>query len=138
MRTGLVSGDRHLSLAAMQEQVLRAVSGFEALGIGARDAVAVLLRNDLPFLVTIYAANRLGAYAVPINWHFKGPEVAYILRDCGAKALVVHAHILADEGLVASRGLTKPSCKLGGVLGCCDSVDDRAIAFNHCNFSVRC
>ena len=38
---------------------------------------------------------RLGAYAVPINWHFKAEEVAYVLSDCGAKVLVAHADLLA-------------------------------------------
>jgi long-chain acyl-CoA synthetase len=38
---------------------------------------------------------RLGAYAVPLNWHFKGEEVAYILADCEAKAMFAHADLLA-------------------------------------------
>jgi long-chain acyl-CoA synthetase len=96
MQTGLISGDRHLALADMQHHVLQAATGFAKLGVGPRDAVALLLRNDVPFLVSVFAANRLGAYGVPINWHFKAPEVGYILRDCGAKVLVVHADLLAS------------------------------------------
>jgi long-chain acyl-CoA synthetase len=95
MRTGLVSGDRQLALADMQRHVLHAASGFAALDVGPRDAVALLLRNDFPFLISVLAANRLGAYGVPINWHFKAPEVGYIVRDCAAKVLLVHADLLA-------------------------------------------
>jgi long-chain acyl-CoA synthetase len=94
MHTGLISGDRHLALADMQRHVLQAATGFAKLGVGPRDAVALLLRNDFPFLISVFAANRLGAYGVPINWHFKAPEVGYILRDCQAKVLVVHADLL--------------------------------------------
>jgi long-chain acyl-CoA synthetase len=40
------------------------------------------------------AAGQLGAYAVPINWHFTAEEAGYILADCRARALVVHADLL--------------------------------------------
>jgi len=68
------------------------------LGIGPGEAVALLLRNDICFVEATQAAQRLGAYAVPINWHFKAEEVAYILRDCGAKVLIAHADLLAELG----------------------------------------
>jgi long-chain acyl-CoA synthetase len=105
MHTGLVSGERHLSHAQLQDQVLRAATGLSALGVGPGDCVALLLRNDFPFLATVYAANRLGAYAVPINWHFKAGEVRYILDDCGAKVLVAHADLLAGVAHDLSPGL---------------------------------
>ena len=75
--------------------MLRAASGFAALGLKPGDCAALLLRNDFAFLEASLAAVRLGAYAVPINWHFKADEVAYILADCGAKVLVAHADLLA-------------------------------------------
>lgn len=91
----LVSGERALPAAAFAERIARAASGFAALGLGSGDCAAVLLRNDFAFLEASLAAVRLGAYAVPINWHFKADEVAYVLADCGAKVLVVHADLLA-------------------------------------------
>jgi long-chain acyl-CoA synthetase len=92
--TGLIlSGARELTRAAMQVNAARAARGFAALGVGETDAVALMLRNDFPFLEASLAANLLGAYAVPINWHFRQDEAGYILADCGAKALVVHADL---------------------------------------------
>jgi long-chain acyl-CoA synthetase len=93
--SGIISGGRQLSQTLLQHRVLQAASGLAELGVGPQDAVAMLLRNDFAVLETVFAANRLGAYAVPINWHFKAPEVAYILQDCAAKILVVHADLLA-------------------------------------------
>ena len=95
LTAGLVSGARTLSAAALAERVARAASGFAALGVRQGDCVALLLRNDFAFLEASLAAVRLGAYAVPINWHFKADEVAYVLADCAAKALVAHADLLA-------------------------------------------
>jgi long-chain acyl-CoA synthetase len=91
----ILCGDRELALPDMLDRAHRAARGLQALGIGHDDAIAVLLRNDFPFFEAAYAANRLGAHLVPINWHFSGPEVAYILQDSGAKALVGHTDLLA-------------------------------------------
>ncbi|MBX9590229.1 MAG: AMP-binding protein [Hyphomonadaceae bacterium] len=91
----LLSGERTLGAAAFAERIARAASGFAALGVRQGDCVALLLRNDFAFLEASLAAVRLGAYAVPINWHFKAEEVAYVLADCGAKVLVAHADLLA-------------------------------------------
>ena len=53
------------------------------MGIGPGEAVALLLRTDLCFVEATQAAQRLGAYAVPINWHFKAEEVAYTCGTAG-------------------------------------------------------
>ena len=96
LRTGLVSGDRHISLAEHDERVRRAAVGFTGLGVGAGDCVALLLRNDFAFIEATSGAQRLGAYAVPINWHFKADEVRYILEDSGARILVAHADLIGE------------------------------------------
>jgi hypothetical protein len=90
----IICGERVLPIAEMLERANRAARGLRELGIEHDDAIAVLLRNDFPFFEAAYAANRLGVHLVPINWHFSGPEVAYILEDSGAKALVAHADLL--------------------------------------------
>ena len=62
------------------------------------------MRNDIAFMEATYAAQTLGAYAVPINWHFKAEEIGYILADCGASVLVGHADLLrADRRRAAAR-----------------------------------
>jgi long-chain acyl-CoA synthetase len=95
LSAGLASGERTLTADAFDRRVARAASGFAALGLERGDCAALLLRNDFAFLEASLAAVRLGAYAVPINWHFKAEEVAYVLGDCGAKVLVAHADLLA-------------------------------------------
>jgi len=52
------------------------------------------MRNDVAFLEAAYATMRLGAYAVPVNWHFKPEEINYILKDSGTSVLVGHADLL--------------------------------------------
>ena len=64
------------------------------------DVVGLLSYNCPEFLETIFAANYLGAIAMPINWRLAAPEVRYILEHSEARALV------CDEALVelAERG----------------------------------
>jgi long-chain acyl-CoA synthetase len=101
----LVSGQRVRAVADFDDLVARAASGFAALGLKAGDCVALLLRNDFAFLEASLAAVRLGAYAVPINWHSKAEEVGYVLSDCGAKVLVVHSDLLAGVAEAVPDGI---------------------------------
>ena len=92
-RDGLISGERRLAKAELDDRAARAANGFMQLGVGRSDSIAMFLRNDFAFFEASIAAQRLAAYAVPINWHFKAEEVEYILRDCGAKIFIVHADL---------------------------------------------
>ena len=87
----VISGDREVPREIIMERAGRAASGFAALGVAPGDAIAVVLRNDFPFFEASYAAQRLGAYCVPVNWHGKTPEIAYVLHDCSAKLLLARA-----------------------------------------------
>jgi long-chain acyl-CoA synthetase len=90
----VISGARRRSHADIQSHAARAAEGFRQHGIGPGDSIALLLRNDFAFFEATLAINLIGAYAVPINWHSGPAEWAYILRDCAARALVIHADLL--------------------------------------------
>jgi long-chain acyl-CoA synthetase len=89
----IVSGARTLTRAALNDRAARAAAGLAATGLGETGAVAMLLRNDITFLEGMLAASTLGAYCVPINWHYTPDEVGYILRDSGATHLIVHSDL---------------------------------------------
>lgn len=92
------SGTRRLTRAALMERAGRAASALLASGLREGGAVAMMLRNDLPFLECMLAAGSAGAYCVPINWHSTAEELGYILRDSGASHLLIHADLLARVG----------------------------------------
>jgi fatty-acyl-CoA synthase len=68
--------------------------GLSARAVGPGDVVAVLSYNRPEFLEAIFAANYLGAIAMPINWRLAAPEVRYILEHSGARALVCDESLL--------------------------------------------
>lgn len=103
---GVVAAGRFVPLEDVERRARKIASGLEALGIGPGQCVAILMRNDVPFLEVSYAVMRLGAYAVPLNWHFKGEEITYILKDCRAMALFAHADLLAEVADFIPDGLS--------------------------------
>jgi len=92
-QAGVRCGERFSSYEEVFSGALRAATGLAALGVGAGDRVALLLRISIEFLQSSVATVPLGASAVPINWHWRGDEIAHVLTDSGAKALVVHADL---------------------------------------------
>jgi long-chain acyl-CoA synthetase len=103
----ILSGARELERSVLFDRAARAASGFVSLGIGENDAVALVLRNDFAFFEAAMGASLVGAYAVPVNWHFKADEAGYIIQDCRAKAVVVHADLLPQirDGIPAGVGV---------------------------------
>ena len=91
---GIISGARRRSHAEVAERAERIASGLQKLGVKQGDSVCMLMRNDIAFIEAAYAAMRLGAYAVPVNWHFKPEEINYVLKDSGTSILIGHADML--------------------------------------------
>ena len=106
MQTRLYFDGREIAPAAFEDAVLRAAGGLERLGVGEGDVICLMLRNDPAFLEAMFGARRLGAYTCPVNWHFRAEEAGWILRDSGAKALVVQSELLAQirDGYQKLRG----------------------------------
>jgi long-chain acyl-CoA synthetase len=92
--TSIISGERAISYPDIHARIARAATGFGAIGLGGGTPVAMMLRNDFALFEVSGAAAALGSPVVPINWHLKSEEVAYILADSGAEILVCHADLL--------------------------------------------
>ena len=75
----------------LNARVNAAAHGLTALGIGPDDRVALLCMNRIEFVECYYAAAKLGAIVVPLNWRLTASELTFILKDCGAKALIFDA-----------------------------------------------
>ncbi|WP_430641807.1 AMP-binding protein, partial [Bradyrhizobium macuxiense] len=99
----IISGDRQISYADIHARIARAATGFRALGVRDGKPVGMMLRNDFALFEVVAASAALGSPVVPINWHLKAEEVAYILSDSGADTLVCHADLLPQikDGLPA-------------------------------------
>ncbi len=87
------SGGRRCTRGELFGQVNRISRALRARGLQRGDALAIVVPNVLEYLTIYMAATQIGMYVVPINWHLSPSEVAYILKDSGSKALVVHERL---------------------------------------------
>ena len=78
-------------------------AGLSRLGVGRGDRVAILSENRVEWALTDYALLGLGAIAVPIFTTLLEPDIEYILRDSGAKGIV-----LATEAQLAKVVKVRP------------------------------
>jgi fatty-acyl-CoA synthase len=90
--------------AEMATRSAALAAGLAERGVARGNVVALLSYNCPEMLETVFAANHLGAIAMPINWRLAAPEVRYILEHSGAQALVCDGDLfeLADE---ATKGI---------------------------------
>ncbi len=93
----LIFGERSCSVSDIDAAARRVAAGLQSLGIRENDAVAVILRNDIPYFIIHEASHYLGFDVVPVNWRLKPAEVDFILADCRAGAVIVHADLLTEE-----------------------------------------
>ncbi len=92
-------GDEVVTYGEMATRVTALAAGLHERGVGAGDVVGLLSYNCTEFLEAIFAANFLGAIAMPVNWRLAAPELRYILDHSEARALVCDASLvdLANE-----------------------------------------
>jgi long-chain acyl-CoA synthetase len=95
------------------------VHALRAQGLDVGDRVATLLPNGAEMMELYLAALQAGWYLVPINFHLVAPEVAYILKDSGAKAFVSHERFADVATAAADEAGIPPSGRLavGDVAG---------------------
>jgi long-chain acyl-CoA synthetase len=87
-KPALVLGDRVLTFGVLDRRVNRLANALRSLEVGIGDRVALMLRNGFEWFEGTHAAGKIGATIVPVNHHFKREEIAYLLEDSGAKAML--------------------------------------------------
>jgi len=96
----------------------RTSKAFAAAGLASGDVIAIVAPNCVEYLVVHLAAIAAGLYVVPVNWHLADREISYLLENCAARAVVVHARIEASRLAAilahASRALLRVSIGAAG------------------------
>ncbi|RRO19878.1 acyl-CoA synthetase [Saccharopolyspora rhizosphaerae] len=80
-----------LTYRELDERSLRLANSLREAGLSKGDVVAVLSDNNPHAFEVYWAAVRSGMYVCAVNNHLQPDEVAYIVNDSGASAMVVSA-----------------------------------------------
>ncbi|THD51756.1 AMP-binding protein, partial [Phenylobacterium sp.] len=89
------------SWGMVNAQANRIVRLLRAKGLKAGDAVALVCSNRAEFVEVLVATQRAGWRITPVNWHLTADEIAYIIKDCEAKAVFCEARVASSEAAVA-------------------------------------
>ena len=94
---------RTLTYAELTEHAARFAQALTELGLTPGERLAILLPNCPQLVVAYHAALRLGAIVVLLNPLLTAKELAYQLKDSGARRLVVLDHFLPKVEEVQGR-----------------------------------
>ncbi|MCK9984748.1 MAG: hypothetical protein AzoDbin1_01220 [Azoarcus sp.] len=110
-KLGTRDSRRSLTYAQWDERANRLAAGMLGLGLHTGDRVAVLAYNCIEWMEMYVALARAGLVAVPLNFRLTAPEIAYILGNCEAGALIAGAEFVDTVDSIRD--------ELGGVRGRC-------------------
>jgi long-chain acyl-CoA synthetase len=95
-RLALVAPDgSELTFGELAARANQLAHGLRALGLRSGDTVAFALPSGAEVVALCLACLQTGLYAVPLNTHLVGPEIAYIVTDSETKAFIGHERFAA-------------------------------------------
>ncbi len=89
--TAVVIGEQHMTWRSLDDRASRLADYLDRAGIGHDAKVAQLMFNCPEYLESAYAAFKVRASTVNVNYRYKAPEIVHVLTDSGSTALVYHA-----------------------------------------------
>jgi fatty-acyl-CoA synthase len=110
LKTGARDSRRALSYAQWDERASRLANALLGLGLAQGDRVALLAYNCVEWLEIYVALARAGLVAVPINFRLMPAEIAYIVDNSEARAVIVQDELLDRIEAVRSQLPVNPSC----------------------------
>ena len=88
-RLAMIVGDRRTTYEELQLRVNRLANAFSSLGMRRGDRVAVLQVNCAELIETYFAAARLDAVYVPLNFRARADELIHMINDAAPRVLLV-------------------------------------------------
>ncbi len=104
-RRAIASNHGDLTFAELDRQAEALAGYLQHAGLAEGDVLALLCTNRPEWIVAQQAALRSGLQMVPVNWHLKRDDIAYVIADSGAQALITEA-IFVDELADAARDIS--------------------------------
>jgi fatty-acyl-CoA synthase len=105
-------GDGVRTWPELDDRAARLAAHLEARGVGPGDCVAIDLFNGPEYLEVAFAAMKVRASPVNVNYRYRAAELDYVLRDCAAAALV-YDRSLSDVVAPVARALDRPPALVG-------------------------
>ena len=90
-KTALVFNGRDFSFIELNTLTNRVANSLQDMDIGEGDRITLYAQNSWEWVVSYHAIAKLGAVINPINVMLTPEEVGFVVKDCGAAALITTA-----------------------------------------------
>ena len=90
-RVAVICGETHRSFGELEDRAARLAGHLAARGIGPDAKIAIDLLNRVEYLEAFYAALKLGAVPVNVNYRYGVEETRYLLADAEAAAVITES-----------------------------------------------
>ncbi|GAA0440526.1 putative fatty-acid-CoA ligase FadD [Acrocarpospora corrugata] len=101
-RPAMIKGDRQRGYRELEARAERVAAALAERGVRAGSTVAIALFNSFEYVEAVYAAFKLGAQPVNVNYRYREQELRYVLEYTGAAALVYDVSLAERLGGVVS------------------------------------
>jgi carnitine-CoA ligase len=81
-------GRQSYSYGQTDQRIAQLAHLLHTLGVGRGDTVVTVLDNSIEAVISLFAANRLGAICVPVNTAYRGEFLKHQINDCGARVAI--------------------------------------------------
>ena len=89
----LIVGETTLTWRELDDHAARLVTALAERGAGPATRIAQLMFNCTEYLESSYAAFKLRATPINVNYRYKAAEIAYICDNAGASVLIFHGSL---------------------------------------------
>ena len=87
-KTALIFGDRTFTYRQLEQLTNQAANGLKALGVKKGDRVTLFAQNSAEWIVSYIGIAKAGGVINPVNAMLTADELAYVVKDCGARVLI--------------------------------------------------
>ncbi|SLB25093.1 acyl-CoA synthetase [Mycobacteroides abscessus] len=95
-RVAIISGDRKLTYAELEEQSNRLGHYLQSQGVGPGDKVGLYCRNGIEIVIALTAIVKIRAISVNVNYRYVEAELHYLFENSDMAALV-HERRYSDK-----------------------------------------
>ena len=103
-RTALVFEGRRTTYEGLQSRVNRLAAALGSLGVGSGDRIGVIQVNTDAVVEAYFAAAKLDAVFVPLNFRARADELSFMVQDSGPKALLAGSRYVSMVDEILSSG----------------------------------
>jgi long-chain acyl-CoA synthetase len=121
--TALVDEHGTTTWTELDERVDRLVAALRGRGLATHDTIALVCGNRREFFEVFLAAAHGGWVVVPVNWHWVADELAYVIENSGATAVVV------DDRFAEVADAARADARTGAVHTWIGMGDDQPVGF---------